>query len=266
MPFPQLIFELCNQTLAGATPDVLGLWVTAPLTAEETVAFATPAETVAEIPPEASVWRANFPTDVHLAMTHLQGAEARLAASRQRMTEAPNRLEMFVKHQNASPSFDSTSQEIALAEPERELSASLQAIQAGPTPVSFGWGEGLLGGGAQWQGAAERFRTYVAHVLTSVLHYAWVETCCEERCLGRTGVGWTGDTTTVWRQGLTAGQIQLHQRHLALALASRDEFVRIFIIAMQCAVRLVMLLNMPGTMLQILPAVWKFINQILADK
>jgi hypothetical protein len=260
---PQPIFELCSQTLAETMPDVFGVWTTAPLPAGSALAFAASAEPDAELPAETSVWRANFPADARLAAIYLQNAEAQVKASRQGIQTAPQRIETFVQKQTDSASFDIISSANLLTESESGLAAMLQALQSGDVSVSFGWGVQLSGA---WQGAAERFKTFMDLVLKSFLYYTWVETCCEQQCLARTGVSWTGDIATVWRQGLTTRQIQLHQRHVVLALTSRAEFVHTFVTVVQCAVRLAMLFNMPGKVLQLLPAVWKFINQILADK
>lgn len=259
---PQPVFELFDKTLAGIAPTVFGLWATAPLSPAEAIAFDTSADTTSRVPPEVPVWRVNLPADMNLAATRLTGGEARLDASREAMKKAPDRLGTFVKAQSAGMAFDISSGGRELAKPEAELLVLLNEIQAGRPPVSFGLGEKLFGG---WQQTTDRFQAFVDRLLKSFAHYIWVETCIQEQYLGRTGVGWTGDMNTVWQQGLSTAQVELHQHSLALALASRGELIRTFSLAVRGAVQLSVLLTMPGSALLALPAVWKFVNQILAD-
>jgi hypothetical protein len=197
-----------------------------------------------------------------LAATHLAEGKKRLETSRKTIKEAPDRLDAFVRSQSAGLSFDVSLEGREFAKPEAELLVLLSEIQEERAPVSFGLGEKLVGG---WQQATNRFQAFVDQLLKSVGHYAWVETCIQEQCLGRTGVGWTGDTNTVWRQGLNTEQVELHQRTLTLALESRDTLIRTFVLAARGAVQLSILLTMPGGALLALPAVWKFVNQILKE-
>jgi hypothetical protein len=258
----QPVFELFDQTLAGTAPDVFGLWATAPLLSAEAIAFDTSTGMTSGIPPEVPVWRVNLPADLNLAAAHLTEGEARLETSQKTIQEAPYRLDAFVRSQSAGLSFDVSLEGREFAKPEAELLGLLGEIQEGRAPVSFGLGEKLVGG---WQQATDRFQAFVDQLLKSIAHYAWVETCVQDQCLGRTGVGWTGDTSTVWRQGLSTEQVELHRRTLTLALESRDTLIRTFVFAVQGAVQLSVMLTMPGSALLALPAVWKFINQILKE-
>jgi hypothetical protein len=201
------IFEFFDNTLAGTSADVLGLWCTAPLSSPEAVAFSSVRARTSELPPETPVWRVNLPADLNLAASHLTEGEARLETSRKVIQEAPHRLDAFVRSQSAAPSFDISLERREFAKPEAELLVLLGEIQAGRAPVSFGLGEKLVGG---WQQATDRFQ--------------------------------------------------------ALALESRDTLIRTFVFAARGAVQLSVMLTMPGGALLALPAIWKFINQILADK
>jgi hypothetical protein len=87
----------------------------------------------------------------------------------------------------------------------------------------------------------------------------------QEDLLGQTTVSWSGDVNTVWRVGLSPEDVKLHQRTLALALQSRDTLLQILVMATQFAVKLSVLLAMPGGAILALPAAWKFINQVLAE-
>lgn len=256
------IFEFFDNTLAGTSPDVFGLWATAPLSSSAAIAFDASTGATSRVPHEVPVWRVNLPTDLNLAAAYLIEGETRLETSRKAIQEAPHRLDVFVSSQSVGPSFDISLEGREFAKPETELSALLGEIQAGRGPVSFGLGEKFTGG---WQQATVRFQAFADQLLKSMAHYAWVETCVQGQCLGRTGVGWTGDTNTVWRQGLSTEQVELHRRSLTLALASRDTLIRTLVFAVRGAVQLSVLLTMPGSALLALPAVWKFINQILKE-
>jgi hypothetical protein len=221
---------------------VFGLWTTAPLASAGSVAFDTSVETTSGIPPDVPVWRVNLPVDLNLAAAYLTEGEARLETSRKTMKEAPDLLDAFIRSQSVGPTFDVSLEGENLAKPEMELLVLINEIQAGRAPVSFGLGKKPVGG---WQQATDRFQAFVDQLMKSIAHYAWVETCIQEQCLGRTGVGWTGDTNTVWRQGLNTEQVELHRRTLTLALESRDTLIRTFVVAARGAVQLSILLTVP---------------------
>jgi hypothetical protein len=128
--------------------------------------------------------------------------------------------------------------------------------------VSFGLGEQFAGG---WKQAIQQFQVLVDRLLQVVAHYAWIETFGEEQLLGQTSVSWTGNIETVWRVGLDTSQEALHQRTLALALASRITWIHMFILAARGAITLSILLTTPVGPVLILPAVWKFMTQVLEE-
>lgn len=256
------IFELFDTTMAKTMPDVFGMWTTAPLSPSKVVAFDTPAGTITEILPEVSIWRVTLPRNLNAASSYLAGGKSKLAVSQKAIKKVPDRLDALIQTQSSGLSFDISSKERRLAQPEADLLASLSEIQEGRTPVSFGLGEKLRGG---WQQATDQFQAFVNQLLQSLAHYAWVETCIQEQCLGRTGVSWTGDMNTVWRHRLTSTQATLHQCSLELALASRNELLQTLNIAIRGTLQLSALLAAPGSAILALPAVWRFINKILAE-
>ena len=71
-----------------------------------------------------------------------------------------------------------------------------------------------------------------------------------------------------WRLGISAPEVMLHQRTLALALQSRDTLLQALAKATQFAVKLAqlsLLLGTPGGVILALPVAWKFINEVLAE-
>jgi hypothetical protein len=151
---------------------------------------------------------------------------------------------------------------MVLAPPEAELSRLLDEIRKGTPQVSFGIGETVAGG---WEEAARQVQVFLNQLQKFIAHYAWVETRVADQFLGRTAVSWAGDMETVWRERLAPEQAVLHQRALALALASRETLIRTIVLAARCAAKLSLLVAVPGAAILVLPAVWKFINLALAD-
>jgi hypothetical protein len=252
------VFEIFEPAQDEAALDVLRLWTTVPLGEAASVAFDAKGAAGADMPR----WRANFPADPGEAFVELAGGEARLEAWRKALPLAADRLDTFVATRAGGPAFVPSATKEPAARPEAELSALLAELQGGAPTVEFGLGEKFFGG---WQQAAQQFQAFLKQLLRSVAHYAWVETSVQGRLLGRTTVGWTGAVQTVWREGLAAEKAAVHQRTLALALASRATVLRVLVVTLQGAVKLSVLLSTPGGVILALPAAWRFINQIVDE-
>lgn len=255
----QVIFELFDTALAEIAPDVFGLWATTPISSVEAVAFDMTSTTITDAP----LWRANL--SALIATAHLANGEARLEASQKALSTATDRLNALVilcSGAKTSLAFDVSSAGKELAQPERELLTLLQELQETELPKSFGLDEELVEG---WQQTNRQFQTFVEQLLHVVANYAWVETHIQGQILARTAVSWTGDMASVWQKGIDPAQVALHQRTLALALASRDTLIQTFNVAAQGTLKLSVLLTMPGGTVLAFPAVWRFINQVLAE-
>lgn len=249
------IFELLDATLAGSTSDLLGIWVTKSVASSEGVAFHMHANGI----PEGLCWRARLPENLQSANESLLEGEARLRISQQVLPKAAARLEAFVRQEPSGRAFHIPNAG-TLLQPEAELSDMLRELQE--PSVSFGIGEQLSD---RWKQAVQQFQSLVDRVLQVVVHYAWIETYVGEQLLGQTAVSWTGNIETVWQVGLDSAQITLHQRTLALALASRNTLLHMFILVARSAITLSFLLATPIGPVLVLPAVWKFINQVLEE-
>jgi len=255
---PQGIFQFFDTTLAEITPDVLGLWAMVPTPAPQALAFGTTLETTAQPP----LWRADLPAEPHIAKHHLADAETRLNTSQKALAGATRRLSVFIEAQRAGVAFGLPSVDGTRARPEEALAVLLREVHEGRPPVSFGVGEWIGGG---WEQAAQQLQAVLERLGRLAAYYVWVETRVQQELLGQTAVGWTGDVKTVWRIGLSPEEVMLHQRTLALALQSRDTLLQTLVLATQFAVKLSLLLSMPGGIILALPAAWKFINQVLAE-
>ena len=259
------VFELFDNTLAGTTPDVLGLWTISPLKPPETTAYDIRDAPTSPLPSEVSLWRANLPANRHLANAYLTNGRAKLEKSTQIRATVPARLETLVKTNTGEIAFHlSAGAGEQLTQPEQELLTFLNAFQGGAgTEVSFGWKDSLAGGWAKWQEATEGFQALIRRVTVSVAYAIWVETYIEKSWIGRTSIGWTGDTHTIWRQGPRPELIELHQKNLNLAISSRYEVLQLLLLTVRVASQIAALLNMPGNIIKILPVIWRCINQIL---
>lgn len=253
------VFELMNTGRAASGPRVLGLWETVPGATSGGIAF-DPAASSADA--AAPLWRLRLPADLDLATRQLALSHANLEASRKALESIPDRLNALVQAQKSGSSFDISSVATTLSEPEADLLLSLGMFRDYSPTVSFGLGDKLTAG---WEHTVQQLQACVDQALQSIAHYVWVETYIEAQFVGRTAVNWTGDVETIWRDGVLPAQATLHQNSLALAVESRNTLIRTLVAAIQGAAELCLLLAVPGGAVLALPAVWRFVNQVLAD-
>jgi hypothetical protein len=244
-------------------PGLLGNWDIPPLPAREVISFAAPAPDLEQAP----TWRINLPADPAQAIRQLDGAQAYLQSSQDALDSLPDRIENLVNRSQAQTrgeiSFAAGPLPAAEAELLQLLAASGRtAIQTGQPEVSFGLGQDLR---AELGKATEGFQQFTQKISRLVAHFAWVETQVTGHLLARTVVGWTGDMNTLWEEYLQPQQVDLHRHNLLLATTSRAAMLRTFIVTTQGAARLSVLLASPGGALLALPAIWKYVNQILAE-
>lgn len=252
-----MVFELYDLMATKSTSDFLGMWTVTPVMRTDTTAFAIPLPTT-----DASVWRVKLPADMRRAASYLTKGERSLGTSHAALPTVATRIQAVVERQASGFAFTVPPVGRALALPEAELWSWLHEVQAGKLPVSFGLGEKILGG---WPQVARQFNEWGDRLLRAIAHYAWVETYIEELLVGQTAVSWTGDLDTVWHADLSSAQVALHQRALALGLASRNTLMQTLIVAVQSALTLSAVLTSPGGALLALPLAWQFIHQVFAE-
>ncbi len=110
----------------------------------------------------------------------------------------------------------------------------------------------------QWVAFVER----VQHI---VANYARVETAQGGRELGRTAVSWTGNFETTWAANVTLQTMRTHRQSVHLALDSRIALIRIVSVVVTGAVGLAVKASVPGGQVLLLPAVWKFVRDVLVE-
>jgi len=253
------VFEIFDSTLAETAPQLLGLWTTKPTPSN--TSFDVNSVTIADTP----LWRANFPSSLEKANYLLVNSEARLNESQKALDTAINRINLVIANTEMESkgglAFDISSARKELTPPEQELLMSLRELQEIQSPSeSFSVSDKRLN---DWKQGFEQFRSLLQRSLEVIANYAKVETQWQGQTYAQTVVSWTGDMNSVWREGINSEQVVLHQRTLALALASRNTLLQTFSIAIQLALNWSVALTVPGGFILALPATWKFINQVI---
>ncbi len=252
--------------------DVFALWEPAP---EARTTFGDPGDMKEafsfglagpSLTPAVSTWHLNLPADLEAARTQLAGAETQVQASEAALAAIPQRLDQLLQEgQTASApglSFSAAVERTDLAQPEAELLQMLAELQDDGQPeLSFAVGEAP----GNWQRVKEQFQTVLRRLLGLITYLARVETQIEDQLVGCTIVGWTGTMRTAWGTGFGPDYLALHQRSLALALASRQTLLRTLMIATQGAAKISALLAIPGGQILALPVAWNYVNQVLAE-
>jgi hypothetical protein len=247
-------FQLFDSDMAQLTPDVFGVWETAP--SEGVVSFAA-LEEAEEVP----VWSVNLSPDAALAAHELDACLAQVATSRKALTIAESRIDKLVAQTRSQGEVSFSVSAVDLPPAESDLLAALDQIKGGDT-VSFG----LLDEGQAALGEAqEKFQRVMERVAQALIYYALVETRLESRLVGKTGLTWAADAQTLWASDAPPEYLALHRRTLALTIASRNALMRTFMLTAQGAVKLSALLATPGGAVLALPVAWKFINQVMAE-
>jgi hypothetical protein len=236
--------------------DILTGWQIPSDSSDEVISFDT--GTVQE---QVCIWRTDLPADPEMAHLQLQQSEEQLVAAEDALRDVPERIENLVKRAKAQGQGGLAFDTVALEPPEAELWRWL-AVESGDGGVSYSLDYGLS---QEWQNAREGFQRELARVLQLVVYYAWVETQVQGRLVVRSVLRWSGDMDTLWQGAVTPGQAGLHRRSLAVAVASRNLMLRTVLLTTQNAAKLATLLATPGGVVLALPAVWRFINQVLAE-
>lgn len=258
----QAIFEILDSVLAQTMPRVFGLWTTGNTSLHSGVSFSSPFQQSPAVP----IWRVSLPQDLDLASRSLVDAETHLAASQAALEFIPDRI-----NQLAVATNDDLQQQIVFAvsstkgnlkPSEKELLVSLRSLYGFDTAQSYSLGEGVS---IKWSQATQQFQTLMQRMLRIVDNYAWIETCIEQKLQARTIVSWMGDFDTVWSAKFNSSQIELHNRSVVLAIASRNTLIRTFALAAQGAIKFSVLAATPGGTILAVPTLWRFINQVLAE-
>ena len=257
------IFELIDERSVNIRPDLLGLWTTrARFSPEGIISFDTSQSDIENISQTEPVWRVNLPVNLNAAAAHLAKGKRALTQSQRVMQKAPEQITDLIKSRvsAASQSFAMPS---GANEAEQELLTALNALYSEGQEINFGLRNQLS---ESWQQTTKQFQAFSERLIQSFTQHVLVETCVQGKCLGRSYVSWIGDIKTTWRRDVSKDHMKLHQEALTLALASRDSVMQSFALAIRVALQLATLIVSPGSTVLLLPAVWKYIQQMQNTK
>ena len=238
-------FRLSGAASPGVD-DPLGIWDVA----ESGVSFG-----VGESAPTEPVWQVQLPASPEQARAILAAKAHALTASEQALARAQR--EMFDMSNPAAPSFsalDSTPQDDLFAQ-KNALTATLGEFSS----VSFG----KPGSDAEDQDLGRQWQSLVEHTRQLVAHTARVQTHMGSSPVGLTAVNWKGDFETSWATGVDANARQTHRQSVQLALDSRIAKLRIVSVVATGAAGLALKAAVPGGQWLLLPAVWKFVRDVM---
>lgn len=235
--------------LAGTTlADPLGLWHSAaPAGTAFSQVVAGPAEPLWTIRLEAEPEMATRALAEQQAI--LQQRCADLEAARRALTQVGSPLSFAGGAEVAPP----------LVGPTRDLEATLTRIRQ---PVAFG-GVGEPAPPAEREAASE-WSAFVEEARRILAHYAHIQTEWNGTPIGLTTVNWTGDFRTTWTEPTGAAAQHLHLQAVETALASRAAWLQLIATVAGGAVGLAVKASVPGGQLLLLPAVWRFVRDVLA--
>jgi hypothetical protein len=234
-------FTLSGVTLPAAD-DLFGVWR---IPDETSLAFDTSA-------PGDPIWRVSLPASIDEARSILHDQWQAIQLNELALTQAGQRLARLGQSRD-SVSFS------ALTGPEAELFVALNRLES----VSFGLGGEEAAGQLE---ASSQWRKFLDQVRNVIAHYAQVETIVGGSFIGRTSVGWTGDFNTRWSPAATSANLNLHHQSVHLALASRLALVRMIGVVGTGAINITIKLATPGAQLLALPAIWKFVRDVLKER
>ncbi len=145
-----------------------------------------------------------------------------------------------------------------LVGPTRDLEATLARMQ----PVAFG-SAGAPAPPAEREATSE-WAAFVEEARRILAHYAHVQTEWGNAPIGLTTVNWTGDFRTTWAEPAGATAQHLHLQAVETALASRVAWLQLIATVAGGAVGLAAKAAVPGGQFLLLPAVWRFVRDVLA--
>jgi len=238
----QYSFKVSGLTLPKGN-DLFGVWQVPPAAG---VSFDVSA------PAPELTWRIALPASPDEAQSILSEQAQAIQRGESALTQAQERMARL-----GQPG-ERVSFAAPIAEPEAELLSALNALQS---PVSFG----EPGVEAERRQTQDQWKAFLDQVNRMVSHYARVETEIAGALVGQTVVGWTGDLNTIWKPDITAPSMRLHHQSVHLALASRIALLRMVVVVGTGAANLAVKLSIPGAQLLVLPAAWRFVQDVLRE-
>jgi len=203
----------------------------------------------------SACWRREIPADARAARADWQAQAAALRRDCAGIEQAVERLDRFIEAwaPGELPQPKSLLSEPAL--PEAALAEALREIDAPRAKA-------LLD---RPQAIAAELDAFFWRVRELTSSYAVIETSAGGLTIARTFVGWTGDFRSLWRRDATTDQVGLHWQNVQLALTRRALLIRMVGVIVTGAAKIALRLAVPGAQLLVLPAIWQFIRDVMAE-
>lgn len=150
--------------------------------------------------------------------------------------------------------------------PEDELLAVVDALGASPgmrgsgPATAFALGEGAT---PLQRRLFDEARAIFDQFKTLVANFASVETEVEGEGVAVTTVDWTGDFQTAWEYEAKSAEMTLHRDAVRLAVASRMAWLKLMGVVVAGALGLAVKAAVPGGQLLLVPAVYKYVREML---
>lgn len=245
-------------TFAGiALPDAedpLGIWRMASVAPEAYAAPAAP-ESV-----EGLRWRIDLPAEERDAQRALR---RRLAAAKAREADldkvARRMSELVVPAAYALGPGANALAVPSVGPAEASLLAEVEKLYSAPMAYA-GDRESL-----PRRLLAEKANQLLLQFRRLVQYYARIEITVGGRLVGLTVVDWSGDFQTTWQGDVGPAEMTLHLDGVRLALASRQALLRLVGVVTTGALSLAATASVPGGQLLLLPAVYKYVRDVLAE-
>ena len=231
-------------TTLQSSLDPLGIWAATPETA---VAFNVGGDK-ASVP----VRHIPLPESLDKAQSELAAKAQAVALTRQHLARAAQELAVI-----GPPDQVSFSAADELFAQKNALASTIDELRA---PVSYGI---KLRSDPDEQETHRGWLDFVEQVRQAVMNYARVSTELGSAPVGLTTVSWQGDFETTWALGIGPDEMQVHLNAVQVALDSRLEMVRTVSVVATGVANIVLKAVLPGAQLMLLPAVYKFVRDVM---
>jgi len=199
------------------------------------------------------IWQARLPEELGAAQAALHNAATRLRADEQALATVEHRL---LQVANGAVSFSTLA-----PQPEQTLLRFLASVEPA-SGISFGLRDEIQ---ERWQAAQDQLAALSAQAWETLGSYATVETIQGARLIGRTRINWHGDARSLLIADIDLAQAAIHRQTLALALRSRAALLRMVGLVGRGAAIAATMFTSPAGALLALPAVWQFVQEVLAE-
>lgn len=238
-------FALSGVTLPGGT-DPMGWWAVQEAPA---LSFAAPATAS----PAEPTWHVLLPASPEEAGALLQAQVQVQRLVWQDLARIESEFEQLRR-----PESISFSPADPLAVEKGALMAVVDQLQT--SVVSYATSQRV---DPEEQEVVRQWNVFAAEVQRLVTHCAHIRTTVAGVDVGLTTVSWAGDFATHWVPGAQPSSMPLHIQAVQMALDSRLALLRVASVVAAGAVGLAVKAAVPGGQVLLLPAVWRFVRDVL---